>query len=318
MVWWVWPLLWMETARTPPRPEIDRSFAWCQRTMQTSSVSYRLYRPESIGQRELLPLLVWLHGRGEAGDNNRDQLAWLELVLGRHPRRVADHRLFVLALQCPACQPTWVGLRPGQPDPLQRLDWVLEETIRHEPIDRERVYVAGVSSGAAGCWELARRFPRRFAAVVPFASTSVDLRAVPALIDTPVWAFQSTADGRAPLQATANIIRALRLAGGRAHLTRVHSCSHDCWTAGFRSYRVSAWMLSQRRGRAIRWPPGLAPPRRSTAAVVALSIAVLCAAARRRAATWRPLRRGTCPPRSQAVHCGSAGSSRDSRPEMDG
>ena len=284
MVWWIWPLLWMEPARTPPRPEVDRCFARCQLQMQTGQLPYRLHRPSSIGPAERLPLLVWLHGRGEAGDNNRDQLAWLELVLGRHASQTPDRRLLIVALQCPTSQPTWVAVQPGQPDPLQWVECVLKDVLQHESVDPDRIYLAGVCSGAAGCWELARRNPGRFAAVIPLASTSADLRAAAALIDTPVWAFQSTADDRATLQHAANVVVALRRAGGRAHLTQVDSPTHDCWTAAFRQYRVGDWMLSQRRGRTIAWPPGLAPVRRSTVAATAVSIAALGAAVTYRAA----------------------------------
>ena len=285
--WWIWPLLWIEPTRTPPRPEVEQCFAWRELVSDTGQIAYRLYRPAVVDESERLPLLIWLHGRGEAGENNRDQLAWLELVLGRRQGHIADHRCFILALQCSHSQPTWVGLRPGQPDPLQQLEQALQETIRREPIDTRRLYLSGVSSGGTGCWEFARRHPHRFAAVVPFASSTADPRVVTALVQTPVWAFQSTADGPAAWQATATLVQRLRKAGGRAHLTRVQSPSHDCWTAGFRRYRVWDWMLSQRRGSRLNWPPGVMPSRFAIVLAVLMAGTGAWGCGRRGLRRWR-------------------------------
>ena len=63
---------------TVPRPDVVGRFQVQHCRVDQESVRFRLYRPDV---KQPLPLIIWLHGRGEAGDNNQDQLAWLELIL---------------------------------------------------------------------------------------------------------------------------------------------------------------------------------------------------------------------------------------------
>ncbi len=250
----------MEPARTPPRPEIVQVFTQQRWEGPRGPMAYRLYRPRGVDSGAKVPLLIWFHGRGEAGGNNRDQLAWLELILGRRPSRRKRRDCVILALQCPADQPTWVAPGSARPDLLDTLSDILRATIVEESIDLGRIYLSGVSSGGTACWEFARRHPGRFAAIVPFATTAVDPRVIAALRDTPVWAFQSSGDGPGAVQATDRLVTALVRSGGRARLTIVDAPGHDCWTEGFQRYRAWPWMLAQRRGDRWAWPPGRPPP----------------------------------------------------------
>ena len=253
----------MPPTRTPPRPEVVQVFEQRQWQGPHGSISYRLYRPRAVDPTDKVPLLVWFHGRGEAGENNRDQLAWLELILGRRPSDQRGPRCEILALQCPVEQPTWGAAGMRRPDPLDTVSDVLYAILAEEPIDEDRIYLSGVSSGGTACWEFARRHPGRFAAIVPFATTSADSRVVSALRNTPVWAFQSSGDGPGVVQATNRLVTALVRCGGRARLTIVKAAGHDCWTEGFQRHRAWPWMLAQRRGDSWAWPPGWPPPRNS-------------------------------------------------------
>src|SRR5664279_3590284 len=66
-----------------------------------ATIRYRLFIPEIEDKSKRYPLVIWLHGRGEGGDDNLYQLRWLNDLMF-HP--IADKRafpFFVLALQCP-------------------------------------------------------------------------------------------------------------------------------------------------------------------------------------------------------------------------
>ena len=56
----------------------------------------------------------------------------------------------------------------GEEDVLRAIDTVLSVY----EIDERRIYLAGVSMGGTGCWNLAVRYPHRFAGIVPVAGNS--------------------------------------------------------------------------------------------------------------------------------------------------
>ena len=255
-------LVTMACMRTPPDPRIVDLFKTASANSPNGKIEYRLFIPQRAAV-ERQPLLIWLHGRGEAGSNNRDQLAWLELLFGESRDDVVNFPAYVLAVQCPADTPNWSSGRAAAIDPIDRVQIVLDQLLCQERIDDQRIYLAGISGGASACWELAGRDPERFAAMVPFATTSFGNHRPQRFTSIPIWAFQSTGDGPAAAAMTRQMVQSIRKLGGRAHLTVVDQPDHDCWTIGLRKHGAWRWLLCQRRGAANAPPPSRRPTRDS-------------------------------------------------------
>ncbi len=210
---------------------------------------YRLFVPETRGPDERMPLIVWLHGRGEAGTDNIDHVRWLDHLVFTPPWDCRDYPFFLLAVQCPLDNQVWIRTDGAQADDMINVvRSILDKTLQEYPIDRERVYLAGISSGGLGCWDFATRFPQYFAAVAPMGSGGADTNSIGALVDIPVCVFHCTRDAKTPIDSVRKTVEALRAAGGNVHLTEVDAASHDCWNPAFDDYHLLDWLLSQRRG----------------------------------------------------------------------
>lgn len=229
-------------AETLPDSRIVGLFEPHQCYRKASTIRYRLYRPQPTG-RSRLPLLVWFHGRGEAGRDNTQQLAWLELLLQRD-----TFPAYVVALQRPAESPSWSGPWTQHRDSaFADVDAVVDDLLATELIDPDRLILAGISSGGSAVWHYAKRHPHRFAALVPLATT-IPPTTRDGLTRTPIWAFQSTGDGIDSVRRMREFVGMIEDAGGMTRLTVVPSRSHDCWTEAFVHYPLRDWMLAQRRG----------------------------------------------------------------------
>ena len=126
-------------------------------------VEYRLMIPPPGEAGGTLPLMVWLHGRGEAGNDNEQQLASLSASVLRPPSLRGDIR-FSCWPRCPKESPAWC--QPGDgPDMLEVVADLIRRALRKLPVDPDRVYLVGLSSGGTGCWRLAGRHPELFAAI---------------------------------------------------------------------------------------------------------------------------------------------------------
>ena len=136
---------------------------------------YRLLKPAQIEPGGKYPLVLYLHGAGERGTDNVQQLLYFPELMAADEYR---HRYpcFVLAPQCRP-EKRWVEVPWDAPesspfgptgDQVQVVLGMLDELENNCPrLTRRRVYVTGLSMGGYGCWDLAIRFPERFAAVVP-------------------------------------------------------------------------------------------------------------------------------------------------------
>ena len=137
---------------------------------------YRLLDPRTEESGRKLPLLVWLHGLGEAGDDNVSQLHYLDTIVTPAPWKAGEVPFFVLAVQCPRDESWDSDDQPASDDMLSVLSQILDRTLDDFPIDRDRVYLSGVSAGGGGCWRFAARRPDYFAAVAPLSDGGVNLK----------------------------------------------------------------------------------------------------------------------------------------------
>lgn len=215
---------------------------------------YRIFIPETASDDSELPMLVWLHGHGESGRDNLIHLRWFDRILQRLDD-LSEYRFYILAVQYPPENPRWF-FDHGKPDPslaksgemCELVKEILDQERNDRRIDDDRIYLAGVSNGAAGCWEFAMRYPDLFAAVVPMGSPDIDSTRLNKLIHTPFWVFNNSADPISPLPPIQHAVDELKSIGGQVKLTICEGSDHDCWTAAFSKHQAMDWMLAQRKG----------------------------------------------------------------------
>ncbi len=203
-------------------------------------LSFRLMAP-AAAEGEPAPLLVFLHGAGQCGSDNLQQLRGLpeQMALPHWRRR---YPCYLLAPQCPK----GAHWSDAMSDLTQLIDALLEGC----PVDRRRVYLTGLSMGGFGSWELAARRPDLFAAVVPICGGG-DPPWADSLVATPIWAVHGGADESVPAAHSREMIDAVIAAGGRPRYTELPGVGHDSWTPAYRDpHGVLQWMFEQ-----IREPP---------------------------------------------------------------
>ena len=193
---------------------------------------YLLYHPDATKN---VPLVLFLHGSGERGDDlEHVATVGLPLLLERLPEPA-----FVVAPQCPE-EVRWT-------DFLDDLGIILEDLSARYPVDPRRVYLTGLSMGGQGAWYLAAYMPERFAAVVPVCGRS-NPGAAERLKDMPIRVFHGADDGVVPLNESEKMINALQAAGSQAELTVFPGVGHDSWTPAYRDPELYSWLFAQRRG----------------------------------------------------------------------
>lgn len=219
---------------------------------------YRLLRPAAVAAGQRYPLVVFLHGAGERGDDNRAQLVHGLREFARPDRR-ETFPAFVIAPQCPREQ-KWVDLawdapqhqQPEKPAPSLQLCRELLDRLQTElPIDADRVYLTGLSMGGFGTFDALTRWPDQFAAAIPVCGGG-DPRPeqVARFRDVPLWVFHGAQDNLVRPERSREMVAALKAAGGTPRYTEYPEAGHDSWTATYADEAVLEWLFSQRRGAA--------------------------------------------------------------------
>ena len=215
---------------------------------EPNDLPYRFLVPTGYDAAQEYPLIVFLHGSGERGNNNEAQLSnnangALELVSNANQTAAP---CFMLAPQATMAE----GWNANTLDQVVRAIVQLGTVY---PIAPNRIYVTGLSMGGAGTWQILTRYPFLFAAAVPmngWGSGSYEK-----LVGVPIWAFHAANDGTVGVSGSDNAVSAVRQAGGHAIYTRYATGGHSIWPTAYANVYLRPWMLAQRRNQPMTGVP---------------------------------------------------------------
>lgn len=212
---------------------------------------YLFLKPEEIEPGKKYPLILFLHGAGERGTDPE--------VLKKHflPTIASEEyqRKFPCFVVAPQCRPDhwWTARRRGEnsadEDKGPMMEMALQcvdEVIGEFPVDKNRLYLTGLSMGGYGSWDLAARQPDRWAAVVPICGGGDEADAEK-LKNIPIWAVHGDADQAVPVEESREMVKAIKDAGGDPKYTEYPGVGHDSWTQAYADPNgVIPWMFEQR------------------------------------------------------------------------
>jgi predicted peptidase len=243
-----------EPVQSPPqaqpaedRPAIASGFLFKSLKFEDRTYDYCVYVPPGYAPDRAWPVILFLHGSGEAGT---DGFLQTDIGIGRAIRR--DRSRIPAIVVMPQCRPKqrWLGRN------LQMALRCVEETSKEYRLDPDRVYLTGLSLGGQGTWHLAAQLPDRFAAIVPicgFAELGPDTTAEAAklaakLTNVPIWCFHGDADTAVPVTKSREMVDAIRKAGGKAEYTEVKGGQHNVWDRAYEDPALWTWLFAQKRG----------------------------------------------------------------------
>tara|TARA_R110002111_G_scaffold75888_5_gene120288 strand:- start:889 stop:1740 length:852 start_codon:yes stop_codon:yes gene_type:complete len=208
---------------------------------------YRLLVPENAECP--MPVLVFLHGAGERGDDNHRQL-----VHGTDFLRTAasEFNCIVIAPQCPKTK-SWAAferidgelvLHDELTEPLEKVVALVDSLAEEFEVDTDRLYIMGLSMGGYGSWDAIARYPGKFAAAAPICGGGHPSMAHK-MVDTPVWAFHGDDDNVVPVERSREMIQAIKDAGGDPKYTEYPGVNHGSWVPTFAEPGLLPWITSQ-------------------------------------------------------------------------
>ena len=198
--------------------------------------NYLLTLPKEYKETgEPSPMIVFLHGGGERGENYE--------LLKRHgpPMMVKngeDFPFVVLSPQCPRGH-RWTHL-------LIQVKELIDNLVAEHNIDKNRIYLTGMSLGGYGTWNLAMTYPSFFAAIAPMACNGGMKDEASRIIDMPIWAFQGEKDGFELQQEMIDKVK--RDSKTDVRYTMYPETDHEgTWVKAYKTPELYEWFLSHKR-----------------------------------------------------------------------
>ena len=219
------------------------------------TLPYRIYRSEKADtMTEASPLVIFLHGAGERGNDNCMQLKHCikyfldDTVTSRYP-------FLLMVPQCPNDR-RWVNKDWSLPEhtmdsvptaEMLGVMTVLDSLVGVGVVDSTRVYICGISMGGFGTWDALQRWPGKFAAAIAICGGG-DPTYVDAMKDIPVYIFHGLLDGVVMPSRSMQMYNALKDVGNEeAILVTYPELGHVCWNEAFSTPGLFGWLFGKRK-----------------------------------------------------------------------
>ena len=236
-------------------PLMNHEYTKCMFTdSQNNSMPYRMLIPEQLDEGEKYPLVLFLHGSGERGDDNEKQLLHGASIF-TNPVNAKKYPAFVVFPQCK--DRAWTEkvdestFMPGAVTPEESRSEIMvmeliDDLMNTKPIDPNRIYIVGISAGGIATFDLVCRYPDVFTAAIPICG-AVNPERLSSAKDVKFMIFHGDADDEIPSICSREAYKALNSAGATVDYIEFAGVGHDCWTSAFNHPSLLPWLFSQRK-----------------------------------------------------------------------
>jgi len=122
---------------------------------------------------------------------------------------------------------------------------LLDDVEKEYRVDKDRIYVTGLSMGGYGTFDLAMKYPNRFAAIIPICG-GADTKYAQKIKHLPTWVFHGEQDFIVPITSSEKIVQALEKCQADVKFTAYPEADHDSWTDTYNNIEVYKWLLGHK------------------------------------------------------------------------
>jgi predicted peptidase len=224
-------------------------------TVAGTEYKYQVFVPDDWTKKTKWPVILFLHGAGERGD---DGLIQTEVGIGTAIRRSRSR--FPAVIVMPQCRKNVWWAESNMADVAMA---ALAQAQKEFHGDPARTYLTGLSMGGYGTWHLAGKYPGKFAAIAPICGgilvpdmarqQSADdnapyTEAARKIDKTPTWIFHGGDDPVVPVTESRRMNDAMKALGGEVHYTEYPGVGHNSWEKAYAEADFISWMLSKTTG----------------------------------------------------------------------
>ena len=220
---------------------------------------YRMLLPLAFDSTKQYPLVVFLHGAFEKGNDNQTQLN----IGGRYFLRQTNREKFpaiVIFPQCPE-DDSWAyfetqmdsttGLASKWYFPFRKeptnvsglLKRLLDSLVRLNCVDPDRVYLGGLSQGGMGVFDLIARYPQLFAAAFPICGAGKVNTARSFANEVALWIFHGEKDDIVPARFSREYYKQLTKLNAEVKYTEYPGVFHNSWVNAFNEPDLLPWLF---------------------------------------------------------------------------
>lgn len=198
--------------------------------------AYAQYLPKDYDESKKYPLVIFLHGAGEVGDDLDVACSHGYMKYVREEGK--EYPFICVAPQCPSGK-YWGCFTESL---IAFLDYIIDTLS----VDKQRVYLTGLSMGGTGTWMLAMAAPEKFAAIAPICGSGIVWN-WGAFKKIPVYIYHGDCDDIVPIDESITMLKSVNKNGGNAQIKICYGLGHNAWDIAYADDELIDWLLSHKK-----------------------------------------------------------------------
>ncbi|CAN5124318.1 prolyl oligopeptidase family serine peptidase [soil metagenome] len=227
---------------------------------EEDTLRYRIMYPDDFNESRQYPVVLFMHGAGERGNDNEGQLLHGSSLFYENQKNFSGIVIFPQAPKTDFWANIEIITEDGQrifnflsteapTRSLELLMTLMDGIVASKFVDQNRIYVGGLSMGAMGTFEILSRRPKMFAAAFAIcggADPSI-VKNYPAQFN--IWLFHGEQDNVVSPEFSKIMAREINSAGGNAKLSLYPNDNHNSWDSAFAEPFLLPWLFSHSKAR---------------------------------------------------------------------
>ncbi len=224
---------------------------------KADTIKYRILYPKNYDRTKSYPLVLFLHGAGERGNENERQLIHGSKMFANQKTRES----FPCIVIFPQCKKDsyWSSVKIDREKlPLAlTFDYTREETkdlsmaialtkhiMKTEAVNKKRVYIAGLSMGGMGTFEAVYRYPKLFAAAAPICGGGDATHYNKKAARVPFWIFHGDSDNVVSPDYSRTMFKKIQEFSKKVKYTEYPGVMHNSWDNVFTDPEFLTWLFA--------------------------------------------------------------------------
>ena len=225
------------------------------------TLRYRLLYPSNFSNENQYPLVIFLHGAGERGHDNTSQLKYAVPFFQNIEKQNPS---IIIVPQCPDSsfwakvkttpgnyfnpKPEFTFYPDGNPTPAMKCLITLAKKWHAEKfVNKNQIYIGGLSMGGMGTYELLIRRPIPFTAAFVICGGTNVITLKNKIGKTPIWIFHGEQDPIVSVDYARQIYAMMKREDKEVKYTEYPGVGHDSWLKALQEKDLIPWLFQHKR-----------------------------------------------------------------------
>lgn len=222
--------------------------------LDSKPLIYRAYVPKT--KKDKYKVFIFLHGAGERGNDGSFHVTPNADII----KNIINHPIYgedtiCIAPQVPKDE-TWMAMtdilggsydydsNPVTPLQLMFNDFLVNELPKKYNIDKDNIFISGISMGASGAFDYLIRYPKMFRAAILICGI-MDQKKLEIIKDIPLHLFHSKDDTTVPPKGYEVAYEKFKSMGSDVEFIEYLDAGHGSWRRAYKEPHLLDWLYSK-------------------------------------------------------------------------